>query len=54
MEHRHCINSSSETYGWNQWIDTKMIVYKDSLVNHKINEKKVFECKKTQIGGEVI
>lgn len=53
MDPRHCINSSSETYEWDQWVDAELIVYRDSLVIHKINGKKVLEYTKPQIGGGV-
>ncbi|TDN95093.1 uncharacterized protein DUF1080 [Salegentibacter sp. 24] len=53
MDPRHCINSSSKTYNWNQWVNAELIVYSDSLVIHKINGKKVLEYTKPQIGGGV-
>jgi hypothetical protein len=54
MDPRHCINSSSETYNWDEWIKAELIVYKDSLVIHKVNGVKVLEYTKPQIGGGVI
>lgn len=53
MDPRHSINSSSKTYPWNQWVEAELIVYKDSLVIHKINGNKVLEYTKPQIGGGV-
>lgn len=53
IDPRHCINSSSETYDWNQWVDAELIVYRDSLIIHKISGKKVLEYTKPQIGGGV-
>jgi hypothetical protein len=54
MDPRHCINSSSDTYDWEQWVDAELIVYGDSLLIHKIDGKKVLEYTKPQIGGGVV
>ncbi|HXJ99270.1 MAG TPA: DUF1080 domain-containing protein [Gelidibacter sp.] len=53
MDPRHCINSSSDTYKWNEWVIAELIVHQDSLVIHKINGKQVLEYTKPQIGGGV-
>ena len=53
LDPRHCINSSSDTYKWNEWVQADLIVYGDSLVIHKINDEKVLEYSKPQIGGGV-
>jgi hypothetical protein len=53
MDPRHCINSSSDTYEWDQWVRAELIVYSDSLVIHKVNGEKVLEYTKPQIGGGV-
>lgn len=53
MDPRHCINSSSDTYKWNEWVNAELIVYRDSLIIHKINGDKVLEYTSPQIGGEV-
>jgi hypothetical protein len=53
MDPRHCINSSSKTYAWNEWVQGDLIVYRDSLVIHKVNGETVLEYTKPQIGGEV-
>ena len=50
---RHCINSSSKTYKWNEWVKGELIVYKDSLVIHKVNGEEVLRYTKPQIGGGV-
>jgi len=50
---QHCINSSSETYNWNEWISGELIVYSDSLVIHIVNGETVLEYTKPQIGGGV-
>lgn len=54
MDERHCINSSSDTYDWDEWVKAELIVYKDSLVIHKVNGEKVLEYNKPQIGGGVV
>ena len=53
MDPRHCINSESKTYKWNEWVIGDLIVYKDSLVIHKVNGKEVLRYTAPQIGGEV-
>ncbi|SFF68010.1 protein of unknown function [Salegentibacter agarivorans] len=53
MDPRHCIQSSSKTYKWNEWVDAELIVYKDSLIVHKINGQEVLNYTKPQIGGGV-
>jgi hypothetical protein len=50
---QHCINSSSKTYEWNEWVSGELIVYKDSLVIHKVNGDTVLQYTKPQIGGGV-
>lgn len=54
MDPRHCINSSSDTYQWDEWIRAELIVRGDSLVIHKVNGEKVLEYTKPQIGGGVV
>ena len=54
MDPRHCVNSSSDTYKWDEWIKAELIVYKDSLIIHKVNGVKVLEYTKPQIGGGVV
>lgn len=53
MDERHCISSSSDTYDWDEWVKAELIVYRDSLVIHKVNGEKVLEYTKPQIGGGV-
>ncbi|WP_460920040.1 3-keto-disaccharide hydrolase [Pontibacter brevis] len=53
MDPRHCINSSSETYEWDQWVRADMIVLGDSLVTHLINGDTVLQYTRPQIGGGV-
>lgn len=54
MEPKHCVDSSSDTYKWDEWVTSELIVYSDSLVIHKVNGKKVLEYTKPQIGGGVV
>lgn len=53
MDPRHCINSSSPTFQWGEWVKADLIVYGDSLVIHKVNGEIVLEYTKPQIGGGV-
>lgn len=53
MDPRHCINSSSKTYKWDEWVKGDLIVFKDSLVIHKVNGEEVLRYTKPQIGGGV-
>ncbi len=53
MDPRHCINSSSDTYEWDQWVKAELIVYGDSLVTHLINGDTVLQYTRPQIGGGV-
>ncbi|MEA1784636.1 DUF1080 domain-containing protein [Arenibacter sp. GZD96] len=50
---RHCINSVSKTYPWDEWVSGELVVYRDSLVIHKVNGDIVLQYTKPQIGGEV-
>lgn len=53
VDKRHCINSSSKTYKWDKWIKGELIVYKDSLIIHKVNGETVLKYRKPTIGGGV-
>lgn len=53
MDPRHCINSLSDTYEWDQWVRADLIVLNDSLVTHLINGDTVLQYTRPQIGGEV-
>ena len=53
MDPRHCINSDSPTFPWDEWVHAELIVYGDSLVIHKVNGEKVLEYTQPQIGGGV-
>ncbi len=47
----HCINSSSDTYYGEQWVNLEVTVIKDSIISHRINGKEVLSYSKPQIGG---
>jgi len=51
---QHCINSTSKTYGLDEWVRGELIVYGDSLVIHVINGDTVLQYTKPQIGGGVV
>ncbi|QDH77892.1 DUF1080 domain-containing protein [Echinicola soli] len=53
MDPRHCINSTSATYPWDEWVKAELIVFEDSLVIHKVNGDTVLRYTKPQIGGGV-
>ncbi|WPP50712.1 3-keto-disaccharide hydrolase [Catalinimonas niigatensis] len=54
IDPRHCINSSSETYEGDQWVQAELIVLGDSLITHLINGDTVLQYTKPQIGGGVV
>ncbi|MDW7690932.1 DUF1080 domain-containing protein [Flammeovirgaceae bacterium SG7u.111] len=53
MDARHCVQSSSDTYAWDEWVKSDLIVYGDSLVIHLVNGDTVLRYTKPQIGGGV-
>ncbi|MDN3203188.1 3-keto-disaccharide hydrolase [Algoriphagus sediminis] len=53
IDPRHCINSSSETFKWNEWVKAELIVYADSIVHHLVNGDTVLTYTSPQIGGGV-
>ena len=48
----HCINSRSETYYGEDWVDIEITVYGDSLIVHSVNGKEVLRYSRPVIGGE--
>jgi hypothetical protein len=50
---KHCVESSSRTYQWNEWQKGELIVYGDSLVIHKIDGQEVLRYSKPQVGGKM-
>ncbi|WP_209328836.1 3-keto-disaccharide hydrolase [Lunatimonas salinarum] len=53
LDPRHCINSSSPTFAWDEWVRADLIVYGDSLVIHQINGETVLKYTRPQVGGGV-
>lgn len=54
IDPRHCINSTSQTYFGDQWVQAELIVLADSLVTHLINGDSVLQYTQPQIGGGVV
>ncbi|WKK66971.1 3-keto-disaccharide hydrolase [Lutimonas zeaxanthinifaciens] len=48
----HCIDSGSDTFYGDQWIDLEVEVRGDSVIKHSINGAQVLEYNKPVIGGE--
>lgn len=49
----HCLDSSSKTYGKDEWVRAELIVYGDSLIQHIINGDTVLQYSKPTMGGGV-
>jgi len=50
---RHCVNSTSPTFKWDEWVKADLIVYGDSLVIHMVNDEEVLRYTLPQVGGGV-
>lgn len=50
----HCLNSSSKTYGKDEWVKAELIVLGDSLITHIINGDTVLQYSKPTMGGGVV
>ncbi|MHA7128048.1 3-keto-disaccharide hydrolase [Algoriphagus namhaensis] len=50
---RHCINSTSPTFRWDEWVKAELIVYRDSIIHHLVNGDTVLTYTQPQIGGGV-
>lgn len=48
----HCLDSRSETYYGEQWVNVEVEVFNDSLITHYVNGKKVLEYSHPIVGGE--
>jgi len=48
---RHCINSSSETFRGEEWVNVEFIVLGDSIIHHLVNGDTVLTYMEPQIGG---
>lgn len=53
IDERHCINSTSPTFRWDEWVSAELIVYGDSIVHHLVNGDTVLTYSFPQIGGGV-
>lgn len=53
IDDRHCINSSSPTFKWDEWVKAELIVYGDSIIHHLVNGDTVLTYSLPQIGGGV-
>ncbi|MGZ5253721.1 MAG: 3-keto-disaccharide hydrolase [Flavitalea sp.] len=49
----HCLNSTSRTFGKDEWVTAELIVWNDSLITHVINGDTVLQYSKPTIGGGV-
>jgi hypothetical protein len=50
----HCLNSTSKTYGKDEWVQAELIVLGDSLIKHIINGDTVLQYSKPSMGGGVV
>jgi hypothetical protein len=50
----HCLNSSSKTFGKDEWVKAELIVLGDSLITHIINGDTVLQYSKPTMGGGVV
>jgi hypothetical protein len=50
----HCLNSSSKTYGKEEWVRAELIVLGDSSITHIINGDTVLRYSKPTMGGGVV
>ena len=48
----HCIESNSDTFYGDQWVELEIEVRNDSLIKHFINGKKVMQYNNPVIGGD--
>lgn len=51
IDPRHCINSTSPTFQWDEWVRADLIVFGDSIVHHLVNGDTVLTYSLPQIGG---
>ena len=54
MYDSHCLNSTSKTYGKDEWVKAELIVNGDSLITHVINGDTVLQYSKPTMGGGVV
>ena len=48
---QHCVNSTSETFRTDEWVNGEIEVYGDSLIRHYINGEIVLEYTRPELGG---
>lgn len=51
---QHCINSSSQTYHGDQWVNTEVVALGDSLIQHFVEGQEVLHYNKPQTGGGTV
>ena len=51
---QHCINSNSETYHNDDWVNVQVIVYSDSLIHHIVEGNKVLTYTNIRVGGNKV
>lgn len=49
----HCLNSTSKTYGKDEWVHAELIVWGDSLITQIINGDTVLQYSKPTMGGGI-
>jgi hypothetical protein len=52
LEESHCIDSTADTYAWEDWVSAELIVFSDSLVIHLIDGDTVLQYSNPQIGSD--
>lgn len=50
---QHCINSTSNTYHGNEWINLELVVRGDRIIHHIVDGDTVLTYSKPQIGGDL-
>lgn len=50
----HCVNSTSETFHGDQWVNVTIEVYSDSLIRHKVDGETVLTYTHPRIGGGAV
>jgi hypothetical protein len=50
----HCINSKSDTYAGDQWVELEVVVLPDSTIHHIIEGDTVLTYSKPVLGGDFL
>lgn len=53
LKKQHCMDSGSQTYHGEQWVNIEIEVRNDSIIKHFINGEEVMSYGKPQFGGKV-